>query len=145
MWEYPRETIPVWQRPWVEKLILDGYPVEYRAFVRDGHVAGVSNYYPQRPLRRMQRHLGKVVNMTLELIRNVEPPFLWHETPLRLTSGLDPDGVHFTADFLVDKYDRVLFLEGGPPHELGAHPCCFRPGRNRRVRHEGPELRRPEN
>ena len=31
----------------------------------------------------------------------------------------------FTADFVVGKDGKVLFLEGGPPYGLGAHPCCF--------------------
>ena len=33
-----------------------------------------------------------------------------------------------TADFTATA-EGMLFLEGGPPHELGAHPCCFREGR----------------
>ena len=28
----------------------------------------------------------------------------------------------------MNEHNEVLFLEGGPPHELGAHMCCFRPG-----------------
>ena len=35
------------------------------------------------------------------------------------------EGVHFTADYIVDADDNVAFLEGGPPHHLGAHPCGF--------------------
>ena len=34
--EYPRDNIPIWQRPWAETQVIDGYPVEYRAFVRNG-------------------------------------------------------------------------------------------------------------
>ena len=37
-------------------------------------------------------------------------------------------GVHFTADYIVDADDNIAFLEGGPPHHLGAHPCCFPTG-----------------
>ena len=48
--EYPREEIPIWKRPWVDALLYDGYPVEYRAFVLNGELVGISNYYPQRPL-----------------------------------------------------------------------------------------------
>ena len=33
-----------------------------------------------------------------------------------------------TMDFLVTQQDEVLFLEGGPSHRHGAHPCCFEPG-----------------
>ena len=63
-------------------------------------------------------------------MRRAKTPFLWHSDP-RLTEfrkSHDPDGVHFTADFIVTGKDEILFLEGGPPHELGAHPCCFQPG-----------------
>lgn len=38
-----------------------------------------------------------------------------------------PDGVHGTADFIATS-DGILFLEGGPPHFMGAHPCCFPAG-----------------
>ena len=48
--EYPRENIPIWQRPWAETQVIDGYPVEYRAYVRDGKLQGISSYYPHRPL-----------------------------------------------------------------------------------------------
>ena len=61
MMEYPREEIPVWQRPWVEAEIVDSYPVEYRVFVRDGKVIGVSNYYPQRLCGRISVNLSECV------------------------------------------------------------------------------------
>ena len=40
--EFPREAVPIWQRPWVPATIIDGYPVEYRAFVRNGDLLGIS-------------------------------------------------------------------------------------------------------
>ena len=39
-------------------------------------------------------------------------------------AGPDPDGIHFTADFLATE-KGMTFLEGGPPWFLGAHPGCF--------------------
>ena len=128
VYEYPRDNIPIWQRPWVEVQAVDGYPVEYRAYVRDGKLQGISSYYPQRPLPEFPQHLETVREMTEKLIGNAEPPFLWHNTPMLLDAPLDLEGLHFTADFLVTQGGEVLFLEGGPPHELGAHMCCFRPG-----------------
>ena len=60
LFEYPRPTAPVWLRPWENTLIVDGYPVEYRAFVRDGEVLGISSYYPQRPLPEfLETHTGR--------------------------------------------------------------------------------------
>ena len=129
--EFPRDSLPVWQRPWVSTQVLEGYPVEYRAFVRDGELLGISNYYPQRPLPRFDHHLERVREYTQRLIGAAKPPFLWHRTPLWILAQKPPvdlAGVHFTADFLVNTDCQVLFLEGGPPHELGAHPCCFLPG-----------------
>lgn len=41
-----------------------------------------------------------------------------------------PDSAHFTADFAATTLG-MLFLEGGPPHFMGAHLGCFRPGRIR--------------
>lgn len=126
--EYPREAVPVWQRPWVRPLVEDGYPVEYRAYVRDGGIQGISSYYPQRPLAEHPEHLEAVREMTERLIAHAGAPFVWNATPMLYAEQLDLSQVHFTADFLVSEYGDVLFLEGGPPHELGAHPCCFRPG-----------------
>ena len=101
-------------------------PVESRAFVRDGGVLGISSYYPQRPLPEFPAHIQAVREQTEMLINAVRTPFQWHVEPsLR---GLDKDGVHFTADFIATA-EGMIFLEGGPPHELGAHPCCFREGR----------------
>ena len=136
--EHPRDILPVWQRPWQDTMRVDGYPVEYRAFVRDGRVRGISSYYPQRPLPEFPEHLRAVALMTGRLAAALEGPFLWNNTGMLLHLELDPRGVHFTADFLVTPQEEVLslvtpqeeviFLEGGPPHELGAHMCCFRPG-----------------
>ena len=125
--EYPRETIPVWRRRWIETMQLESYPVEYRAYVRNGRLAGISNYYPQRPLPRTEEHLKQVAQHTQALIRDAQPPFLWNRTAMLLDCDLDLEKVHFTADFLATEKGAVVFLEGGPPHELGAHMCCFRP------------------
>ena len=126
--EYPRDSIPIWQRPWAKTQVIDGYPVEYRAFVRDGKLQGISSYYPQRPLPWLPEHLKAVRNSTERLIQHVQAPFLWHHTLMFLDNPLDRQGIHFTADFLVTTQGETLFLEGGPPHELGGHMCCFRPG-----------------
>ena len=127
LYEYPRQSIPIWQRPWIATQIEDGYPVEYRAFVRDGRVVGVSNYYPQRPLKRQHFQIQRVFEYTARLAEKAPAPFLWHRPIFGIPNSPDPEGIHFTADFIVDQDGRTLFLEGGPPHGLGAHPCCFRP------------------
>ena len=130
MLEFPRELIPIWSRPWINARIIDGYPVEYRVFVYDGQAMGVSNYYPQRPLTNHRKHIDAIGQYTQALIDVIDPPFLWNYSPFRkyFDSHFDTEGVHFTADYIVDADDNVTFLEGGPPHHLGAHPCCFQTG-----------------
>ena len=119
--------IPIWSRPWINARIIGGYPVEYRVFVYDGQAMGVSNYYPQRPLTNHRRHIDAIGQYTQALIDVIDPPLLWNYSPFReyFDSHFDTEGVHFTADYIVDADDNVAFLEGGPPHHLGAHPCCF--------------------
>ena len=132
MLEFPREPIPIWSKPWINARIIDGYPVEYRVFVYDGQAMGVSNYYPQRPLTNHRRHIDAIGQYTQALIDAIDPPLLWNYSPFHeyFDSHFDTEGVHFTADYftadyIVDANDNMVFLEGGPPHHLGAHPCCF--------------------
>lgn len=140
--DYPRVVVPVWRRPWIgdEMLFLDGYPVEYRAFVESGKLVGISSYYPQRPLPRNDEHLAVIEKHVAALLDELEPPFEWpviaSEQMRANAMRAAPDGgraaaggplqdeVHFTADFAATRLGMVL-LEGGPPHFMGAAPCCF--------------------
>ena len=133
MWEQPREEVPLWQRPWINATRIEGYPVEYRVFVTNGEVNGVSNYYPQRPLPlnlAVIQQAQTSIDLTNLLIQHLPTPFLWNQSLLwiEFKENLDSNGIHFTADFLADAAGQVLFIEGGPPHQMGAHPCCFSPG-----------------
>lgn len=131
VWSYPRPTVPVWKRPWVDIEVRDRYPVEFRAFVVDGKLEGVSSYYPQRALdpddpiiRPSCETIGLYVFQFARFLHDF--PFEW---PRDAPDGI-PDN-SFTADFVVRRESgRVEFLEGGPPHHpsWGAHPCCFPPG-----------------
>ena len=132
LFEFPREAVPVYQRPWIQAFMDNAFPVEYRVFVQDGHIRGISNYYPQRPLAHDASHINQLTEMTNLLATNLTPPFLWNHSPLGIRFLDNPaqrNGVHFTADYLMTRQGELLFIEGGPPHELGAHPCCFPPGR----------------
>lgn len=117
--EYPRPVLPIWERPWVKPIVVDSYPVEYRAFVLDGALAGISSYYPQRPLPRFQVHLDKVAEYVDKLVEVIKPPFLWP------SEHMNKIGVAFTVDFMAMGDGSVVLLEGGPPVQYGAHPCCF--------------------
>ena len=147
LFEYPRIMVKVWRRPWLKAEIVDGYPVEYRVFVKNGRVQGISSYYPQRPLARNDQHLDAIRGMTNRLLDTIEPPFnYWAAThdaivPSKLVrrnpDAFDPGLLSATMDFIVARDGRVLLLEGGPAFGMGAHPCCFE---GRKI--EGVALRR---
>lgn len=123
IFEYPGDQMTVWRRPWMQTEIRDNYPVEYRVFVQDGTVRGISSYYPQRPLDQDRSVTEDVISakvMTVLLIEALPTPVC--HLPGR---GLSPDSKSFTADFMRLEDERLVFLEGGPPFGAGAHPCCF--------------------
>jgi hypothetical protein len=103
----------MWRRPWVRAVDVDGYPLEFRVFVLDGSIRGVSSYYPQRPLpETFVGDAQRAWDMT-EVLVDVGPP-------------------DFTCDWLVRDDDReLIIIECGPPHIVEmpwADPCCFPPG-----------------
>ena len=132
--DWPRILMPVWKRPWVKARRWLHYPVEYRAFVRDRAVVGVSNYYPQRPLRYEESEVSAVIGLTERLVSHVRTPLLLPSSRdlmprLPFVGERPPDQrqqVEFSADFLVREDGAVLFLEGAPLAE--SHPCCFDAG-----------------
>lgn len=112
--------IPLYARPWHQAVVVEGYPVEFRAFILDGDVRGVSSYYPQRPL---------------------EDDWLpWAYACWYVAGQFAQEFPCCTMDFLVPE-DRIgrppspenppLWIESGPHHgeARGAHPCCFMPGK----------------
>ena len=106
--EWPKfEPVRLYRRPWVEAMYEGSHPVEFRVYANEGRIQGVSNYYPQRNLPNGYEALARCC---IEL----SEPFLKRESA-------------FSADWLVEPDGSILFLEGGPPHHRGAHPCCFAP------------------
>lgn len=123
--EHPSPELSAWGRPWVEIETLDGYPIEYRAFVIDGEIVGVSNYYPQRALTltaERQIDINSVYELTRKLVTAQTLPINCPQA-----HELDLTRNQFTADFVRLANGSISFLEGGPPHtpRFGAHPCCF--------------------
>ena len=90
--EYPASTMPIRARPWIRDrmLVVDRYPVEYRAFIHAGNVAGISSYHPQRPLRR-RKNGGR-----RSAAPRGRPPALRRSPPL-LLPGRRIHGVALTA------------------------------------------------
>ena len=130
--EYPDREIAVWRRPWIRaRMQMAGnYPVEYRAFIEAGRVAGISSYYPQRPLRRDDEEIEAVRTLAKRLAAGLTGPLVWPFPVSR--EGLPEDleaagaaGVHATADFAITTDEGAVLLEGGPPRFAGGHPCCF--------------------
>lgn len=126
-YEYPADIIPVWSRPWIDALEVDGFPVEFRVFVRDSKVIGVASYYPQRALPSTPEIYGfasRCKEMATQLVKHLdescERPWLD-----AFAAKFNPELVNATMDFLVSSSGDVLFLEAGPPFGAGAHPCAF--------------------
>jgi hypothetical protein len=121
-----QKTAAVWRRPWITARVEGGHPVEYRVFVREGKVIGVSNYYPQRVLRNTPQ-----VEYEVKMARLYAEAMIAAQTqqivnPQIVAAGLDPTLMHGTLDFIASER-QLLFLEGGPPALplWGAHACCF--------------------
>jgi hypothetical protein len=126
--DFPDLNIAAWARPWVTFAIHEGWPVEYRAFVHNDEVIGVSNYYPQRALPD-----NAATASDIERVRLASGHLIHCQTrPLNCPrlEGFDMKRNHWTADFARLPSGAIVFLEGGPPHTMtgGAHPCCFLPG-----------------
>ncbi len=127
---FPKPTIRAWLRPWLNFHIIDGFPLEFRAFVERNKIVGVSSYYPQRPLPvswQMAECVSKVILLTQRLLDRQLKPL---NMPDFEGAGLPMTENHWTADFAFQEGAGPLFLEGGPPHHpmWGAHPCCFAVG-----------------
>ncbi|MCE5224392.1 MAG: cell division cycle 123 family protein, partial [Porphyromonadaceae bacterium] len=104
------DKVDIVLRPWVKAKYENRYPVEFRVFVQDGEILGVSNYYPQ-------------MNLSEEYTQ-------YAEESIEITKKLLGTTPSFTADYILTENYELLYLEGGPPHLMcgGAHMCCFKPG-----------------
>lgn len=123
---FPSDRIRAWARPWVRFARDAGFPIEYRVFVENNRVIGVSSYYPQRPLeptpavaedlRRIEDYASRLIAAQTDILVCPE-----------ISTTHDLTKNHWTADFGRLEDGAVLFLEGGPPNtpRWGAHPCCF--------------------
>lgn len=122
-----QKNIAVWSRPWAPVREERGLPVQYRAFVKNGQLQGISNRHPQRPLRESDRvlHDLKLVEIYTETMIAAQ---LRPLANLQVAAGdLDLNLMHGTLDFL-STLKGLMFLDGGLP-ELplgGADTCCFR-------------------
>lgn len=126
VFDFPEETIAAYARPWIKATVLARYPVEYRVFVHNDQIDGISNYYPQRAIPNNAETLFDITRCYLQSVKLIKA----QKRPLNcppLDKHFDITKNHWTADFIRNEDGEILFLEGGPPHTTGggAHPCCF--------------------
>ena len=121
------EDVPILARPWFTAAVDQDYPVEFRVFVREDNVQGVSNYYPQRALpdsdfiRQAATHCtdlatNLVTSMRQRGVYPWMPSYDGHAQPGTITASMD---------FLIQPDGQAVFIEAGPGFGFGAHPCCF--------------------
>ena len=137
------------------------WPAEWRAFIENGKVVGVSYYYPwageAQPLDAyMATHVREAAQaiadagvqmgaepalFELEMARIKHPEF----GPRGFEERFPRHGFSGTVDFLETDHGLVV-LEGGPPCTPfgGAHPCGFLPVVSKTLKIEGVALRIPD-
>jgi len=126
--DFPKKTIQAWLRPWISLQCLDDYPIEFRVFVENNKIIGISSYYPQRPLPLT----SDIITYISAITSHAEKMISRQAKPLNCPElrGFDITQNSWSADFAISENGEALFLEGGPPHTptFGAHSCCFAVG-----------------
>lgn len=128
LFEYPNEVISVVQRPWVDARKVESHPVEYRVFVENDTVIGVSNYYVQRGLAlndAVQHEIETCIQFSKQIIKTAKLRNTMPWLGPYAKANLDPSQMACSLDFLVTQSGEVQFIEAGPAFRAGAHPCCF--------------------
>lgn len=118
---WPRDTMPVWLRPWCACVYHDGYPVVFRAFVSDGRLEGVTSRYPERelpesPYAAWAIHAGRQA-LLFDSVGTYSLDFMLQRYPLDPGRRRDPTEPMF----------RLTLLDGGPGHRAGDAIACFAP------------------
>ena len=124
LYDFPADEIAVVKRPWVDAQVIDGFPVEFRVFVEEGQPVAVANYYLQRDLpdtAALRQAAGQAVGYTQAILDALKQEGVVPAMPQQP----NPQRAAATLDLLVTPENTVLFLEAGPGHFFGAHPCAF--------------------
>lgn len=119
------------------------FPCEWRVFVKNGEVVAVGNYYTQiargttpedEEIALKMAGQARAAAETL-IARIREANAIPHHPKYEMRDGFDPDGIHFSLDFIEARDDeapmgrRLVMIEGGPAHlrnpNWGAHPVSF--------------------
>jgi len=122
---YPGEEIAVVERPWILARSEDGRPVEYRVFIENNNITGISSYYVQRPIAVNMPELLDCINKADKIVKTCLRDALvpW---ALGYEKLFNAGQVSCTLDFLIEeRTGKAIFIEAGPAFGAGAHPCCF--------------------
>jgi hypothetical protein len=97
-------------RPYVEPMRIDetNFSAEFRAFVKNKKLWGISFYYPQCQIfnpTQIEKYIEPIKYYTETIINDNESP------------------ISFTLDFFVDVKSDIFVIEGNPYD--GSHKCCF--------------------
>ncbi|NDV52870.1 hypothetical protein [Salipiger sp. PrR003] len=118
------------------------WPAEFRVFVENGKIVGISNYYVQVAMDPEEyAPLAKAAVDHAQRILNTMEEFRIGVGSYALCPDMPEDGAElsdrpswmpatwghqdFTMDFMVLADGTVTFLEGGPAGMAAADPCCF--------------------
>jgi hypothetical protein len=155
------EFIRAFARPRIEPKMIAGtfrgqdgeWPLEFRVFIENFEVVGISNYYPQiQPAEKaVQWHAAEALDCARRMVRTMREVKIGvgnASLAPDVEPGSDgapahPDGIpanwsrqDFTLDFITRRDGKMFFLEGGPAGLAAAHPCCFQ--------QDGRDLRAPD-
>ena len=122
---YPGDEVAVVERPWVLARSEGGRPVEYRVFIENNNITGISNYYVQRPI---ELNMPEVVDCITKADKILKACIEQNSVPwaLHYDKLFNHGQVSCTIDFLIERdTDKAIFIEAGPAFGAGAHPCCF--------------------
>lgn len=117
-----------------------GWPAEWRAFVENGLVTGISWYYPNTgsvtqenaksalAVRDLAQRIVDQAKLQAAAPRLMDIEFARRNPNLadQMNARFPADGVSCTLDF-IETDDGPVLLEGGPPFTPigGGHPCAF--------------------
>ena len=131
LFEHLKPTVKIIKRPLVEPMKIEGYPAEFRVFIKDNEVLGVSNYYPQMSMPNKDylvayAEQSKVYAEKIIEACHKEKAFpVNHKKHIGNNDYLPMEQVTATLDFMVTEGGILTFIEAGPSYGFGAHPCCF--------------------
>lgn len=128
----------MWSRPWIQAKRREGtnqwgeagsFPREWRVFIAESEVKGISNYYPQSPIGIRELDVDVIESVTLRAMSMIAAMKAGRVRPFHptYTKEVAPQDICCSLDFIEAADGRILFLEGGPGHLSfwGASGCCF--------------------